>query len=257
MGRLGTALNGMLGQIESSFAVREESERTMRRFLADASHELRTPLTSIRGYAEMFRRGAADRPEDLATAMRRIESEGARMGGLVEDLLTLARLDEHRPMRHDPVDLDVLLRDAGLDAQASAPGRAVEVSSPGPVVVAGDEARLRQALANLVGNALTHTPAGTAVELGLTVVGGPRWCRCATTGPGLSPEEPVRVFERFWRADTARTRSSGGNGLGLSIAQSIVGAHGGRVGVGPAEGGGAVFTVELPVADSQPAPRWG
>ncbi len=248
IGRLGRALNRMLTQIESAFAERKASEDRLRRFVADASHELRTPLTSIRGYAELFRRGAAERPEDLARAMRRIEEEGARMGLLVDDLLLLARLDQGRPLDRGPVDLGALVRDAVDDFRAVDPERPIEVSANGAeVVVQGDEARLRQIVTNLLSNARTHTPAGTPVHLRLSNGDGRARLEVADDGPGLPPGVADRVFERFYRADPARARATGGTGLGLSIVAAIAAAHGGRVeaGSGP-DGRGAWFAVELP-----------
>ena len=251
VGRLGLALNAMLTQIEGEVARRTASEERLRRFVADASHELRTPLTSIRGYAELFRRGAASRPEDLAVAMRRIESEAGRMGGLVEDLLLLARLDEGRPLDRAPVDLAVLARDAAADARAVAPERPIGVTVSGPAVVAGDDARLRQVVGNLVRNALAHTPAGTPFEI-VVHPNGDRTVALEVTdhGPGLPPGQEERVFDRFWRADPSRQRGGapGGAGLGLSIVQALVGAHGGQVTALPTPGGGATFRVQLPTA---------
>ncbi|HVV31458.1 MAG TPA: HAMP domain-containing sensor histidine kinase [Mycobacteriales bacterium] len=248
VGRLGLSLNAMLSQIEQEVAQRTASEERLRRFIADASHELRTPLTSIRGYAELFRRGARNRPEDLEIAMRRIEAEAGRMGGLVQDMLLLARLDEGRPLELASVDLAELARDAGSDARAVAPDRDVQVTVEGNAVVQGDDARLRQVLANLMRNVLAHTPAGT--PCGLRVRGEPTdvvvevWDR----GPGLPPEAQARVFDRFWRGDPSRVRNSelSGSGLGLSIVAALVRAHGGTVQVGPTPGGGATFGVVLP-----------
>jgi two-component system OmpR family sensor kinase len=226
----------------------------MRRFVADASHELRTPLTSIRGFAELYRQGAVQSPEDVARILRRVEDEAARMGLLVDDLLLLARLDQQRPLEQRPVDLLALATDAVQDARAVDPGRPVAVqvvgSPPGPVT--GDEARLRQVVGNLVTNALNHTPPGTPV---LVSVGGePGWAVLAVTdrGPGLAPEDADRVFERFYRADASRTRAAGGTGLGLSIVAALVAAHGGRVDVESAPGRGATFRVRLPQRQGDP-----
>jgi two-component system, OmpR family, sensor kinase len=254
VGRLGGAVNAMLDRIETSLAAREASESRMRRFVADASHELRTPLAAVRGFAELYRMGAVRKPEDVGTAFDRIEHEATRMGGLVEDLLLLARLDEQRPMRHDPVDLLLLAADAGHDARALAPDRTVRVTGvdgapPGPAPVVGDEARLRQVLTNLVANALRHTPAGTPVELGVGV--RDRWAvwQVVDHGPGIAPEDAERVFERFWRADSSRQRGSGGGaGLGMAIVAAIVHTHAGAVRVVPTPGGGATIEVALPLA---------
>jgi two-component system OmpR family sensor kinase len=249
VGRLGLSLNSMLTQIEDEIAQRTASEDRLRRFIADASHELRTPLTSIRGYAELFRRGAQSRPEDLALAMRRIEAEAGRMGGLVEDLLLLARLDEGRPLDSARVDLATIAADAGADARTIAPDRAVEVTVEGPTVVVGDDARLRQVLSNLVRNVLAHTPPGT--PFGIRVKGE---TGCATVdvwdrGPGLSQDMAEHAFDRFWRADPSRQRDNAlsGSGLGLSIVAALTEAHGGTVATLPTPGGGATFRIALPI----------
>jgi len=250
IGRLGLALNAMLSQIETAFAERAASEDRLRRFVADASHELRTPLTAIRGYAELFRRGAAERPEDLARAMRRIEDEAARMGLLVDDMLLLARLDQGRPLERRPVDLVAVAGDALADLSAIDPSRPVTYDHPDSLVVTGDEARLRQVAGNLLANARIHTPEGTGVHVRVRAYDGQAILEVADDGPGLPPGEEGRVFERFFRADTARarTRDSGGTGLGLSIVSAIVAAHGGTVHAGsPPSGRGAYFLVALPI----------
>ena len=250
VGRLGVALNGMLGHIESAFSAQQASEQRLRRFIADASHELRTPLTSIRGYAELFRRGAADRPEDLAKAMRRIEEESARMGVMVDDLLLLARLDQGRPLDREPVDLGIIAADAIDDARTVDPGRPITLEAPEAAVVAGDDARLRQVVANLLANARQHTPPGTPVVVRVGIDDGTAVLEVADEGPGLAPEQAARVFERFYRADESRTRTQGGTGLGLAIVAAIAEAHGGRVSVDTAPGEGARFRVELPLLPS-------
>ncbi len=253
IGRLGLALNAMLAQIETAFAERAESEDRLRRFVADASHELRTPLTAIRGYAELFRRGAAERPEDLARAMRRIEDEAERMGLLVEDLLLLARLDQGRPLERAAVDLVAVAGDALADLSAIAPDRPVTFEHPDTLVVSGDEARLRQVAGNLLTNARIHTPDGTGVHVRVRSNDGHAILEVADEGPGLPSGEEGRVFERFYRADAARarTRESQGTGLGLSIVAAIVSAHGGSVHAGaPPSGRGAYFMVALPIAGS-------
>jgi len=263
IGRLGLALNAMLAQIETAFAERAASEDRLRRFVADASHELRTPLTAIRGYAELFRRGAADRPEDLARAMRRIEDEAVRMGVLVDDLLLLARLDQGRPLERGPVDLVAVAGDALADLSAIAPDRPVTFDHPETLVVSGDEARLRQVAGNLVANARIHTPEGTAVHVRVRSYDGQAILEVADEGPGLPPGEEGLVFERFYRADAARVRTgvNGGTGLGLSIVAAIVAAHGGSVHAGsPPSGRGAYFMVALPIAAPPPAEHpaaWG
>ena len=267
VGRLTVALNGMLGRIESAFRAQQESEERargtaerMRRFVADASHELRTPLTSIRGFAELYRQGAVTDEDDVRRLMQRIEAEGARMGLLVEDLLLLARLDQQRPLSIAPVDLAEVAGDAVHDAQALQPDRPVtlrldESLTEIPVVL-GDGARLRQVVGNLVTNALTHTPPTAAVTVSLAEdAGSPDHVvlQVADEGPGMAPGDAERVFERFYRADTSRTRAAGGTGLGLAIVASLVAAHGGTVDLVTAEGRGAVFTVRLPRSGPEPA----
>jgi two-component system OmpR family sensor kinase len=258
VGRLTSALNGMLAQIESAFRSREASEARTRRFAADASHELRTPLASIRGFAELYRQGAVREPEDVARTMGRIEDEARRMGLLVEDLLVLARLDEQRPAREEPVDLAVLAGDAGHDARGLAPDRTVRLvglatgQGPQSATVIGDDGRLRQVVANLVANAVRHTPAGTPIEIAVGTEGPTAVLEVRDHGPGLPPEHAAKVFERFYRVDSSRARGQGGgSGLGLSIVAAVVTAHGGRVGVAPTPGGGATFRVELPAAPHQ------
>jgi two-component system, OmpR family, sensor kinase len=253
VGRLTTSLNGMLTQIESAFRAREASEARTRRFAADASHELRTPLVSIRGFAELFRQGAVP-PDEVPRTMRRIEDEAKRMGSLVEDLLLLARLDEQRPGRTAPVHLDVLARDAVHDAHGLDPSREVRfVGDPGdpgaPVVVTGDEDRLRQVVTNLVGNAVRHTPPGSPIEVAVGLDGGQAVFEVRDHGAGLTPEQAERVFERFYRVDSSRQRGQGGgSGLGLSIVSAVVTAHGGTVEVVRTPGGGATFRARFPAA---------
>lgn len=283
LGRLSRALNMMLTQIEAAFTARaasetaaraaettardaaahaqasesraRRSEERMRQFVADASHELRTPLTTIRGFAELYRQGAARDPEQTGDLLRRIEDEAARMGLLVEDLLLLARLDRERPLSPAPVELPVLAADAVAAARAVAPDRRIEldiIPGAGPLVVYGDDARLRQVIGNLMTNALTHTPPGASVTLRLRSEPGQlAVVEVADTGPGLSGEQAERVFERFYRVDAARTRRAGGNtgtGLGLAIVAALVAAHQGTVEVAQTPGGGATFRVRLPLA---------
>ena len=247
VGRLGLALNSMLGQIETAFAERAASETRLRRFVADASHELRTPLTSIRGYAELFRRGASTRPDDLAKTMRRIEEAAARMGVLVDDLLLLARLDQGRPLEHGPVDLTRLVAAAVDDLRATSPERPVFYTADGTIVVNGDEHRLRQVLANLLENARAHTPPSTPVEVRVSQAGENAIVEVRDHGPGMSADDAGRAFERFWRSDPSRTRSSGGAGLGLAIVAAIVEAHGGHAELQTAPGAGAAFRVYIPL----------
>ena len=256
VGRLGLALNAMLSQIEEAFARQHNSENALRRFLAQASHELRTPLASVRGYAELFRRGARERPEDLDLAMRRIEQEAARMGVLVEDLLLLARLDEGRALDRRPVDLTQLAADAAADARIVAPGRDVSVEQTGPVLVAGDESRLRQVLGNLVTNALRHGGPDAHVRLRTSTAGDQAVLEVSDDGPGMSPEVAARAFEPFFRPEESRARGEGTAGLGLSIVVAIAEAHGGDVELDTAPGQGATFRVHLPLeAPSGPTPR--
>jgi two-component system OmpR family sensor kinase len=252
VGRLGLALNAMLGQIEKAFAERQASENRLRQFLADASHELRTPLASIRGYAELFRIGAARKPADTEKAMGRIEDESARMGALVENLLTLARLDQVPETARNPVDLRALARDAADDARAIAPDRDISLDADAPATVLGDQSQLRQVLGNLVRNALVHTPAGTPIELSVMNGAAEAVVAVRDHGRGLPTDDPDALFERFWRASPGRERGRGGAGLGLSIVAAIVGAHGGRVQAANAPGGGAVFTINLPAAPASP-----
>jgi two-component system, OmpR family, sensor kinase len=248
VGQLGVALNSMLGQIEQAFAERTASEARLRRFVGDASHELRTPLTSIRGYAELFRRGAATRPDDLAKTMMRIEEAAARMGVLVEDLLLLARMDQGRPLELKRFDLSRLAAGAVDDLRAASPDRTVTFESNGPVELNGDELRLRQVVANLLENARTHTPPNTPVEVRVGIAGADAVIEVADQGPGMSADDAARVFERFWRADPSRARQSGGSGLGLAIVSAITEAHGGRAEVQTALGEGATFRIWLPLA---------
>jgi two-component system OmpR family sensor kinase len=250
VGRLGLALNAMLAQIEAAFEERRASEDRLRRFVADASHELRTPLTSIRGYAELFRRGADSRPEDLAKSMQRIEAEAARMGVLVDDLLLLARLDQGRPLEREQVDLARIVEEAVDSARAVEPDRPIDLELDGPTSVIGDEGRLRQAVDNLLDNARVHTPASSRVRvtLGSDADSDDVLLSVADEGPGLTSDVATRAFERFYRGDPSRSRSLGGAGLGLSIVAAIVEAHGGTVTVRSEEGAGATFEVRLPVS---------
>jgi two-component system, OmpR family, sensor kinase len=250
VGRLGLSLNTMLARIEEAFAERAATEEKLRRFLADASHELRTPLTSIRGYAEVFERGAKDDPEDLELAMRRIEEESKRMGVLVEELLVLARIGEGREPERLPVDLTRVVDDAVSDARAAAPERAIELDATEGLEVIGDDAQLRQVVANLLGNALRHTPGDAAIRVRLAPDGDQAVLEVADDGPGLEPDIAAKVFEPFYRADASRARQTGGAGLGLAIVEAIVESHGGRVTVRTAPGAGATFTVRLPLPPS-------
>ena len=253
IGRLGRTLNDMLTRIEASFAERRESERRLRQFVGDASHELQTPLTSVRGYAELFRRGAAERPADLETAMRRIEEEAERMGVLVDDLLLLARLDQGRPLERRRIDLGALVGDLVTDARVVEPDRPIDLAADGPVVVEGDDVRLRQVVGNLLSNARAHTPRGAPVTVRVRAEGDEAVVEVDDSGPGLAPEHAERVFERFFRADPSRARASGGSGLGLSIVSAIAEAHGGRAEVHSTPGRGTTFRVVFPLAPRLPA----
>jgi two-component system OmpR family sensor kinase len=250
VGRLGRALNTMLAGIEHAFEVRRASEERMRRFLADASHELRTPLTSIRGYAELFRRGAAERPQDLELSMRRIEDEAARMGALVEELLLLAHVDQTRPMEEAEVDLSSLVRDAVEDAHARDRHRTLNTTIEDGVFVLGDSDRLVQAVGNLIGNAFVHTPSECPVSVEMAANGSSAQLTVADSGEGLSPEALKHAFDRFWRGDPSRARQSGGVGLGLAIVAAVARAHGGTVSADNRPEGGAVFSLRLPLLRS-------
>lgn len=261
VGQLSLALNGMLAQIQRAVAASDasadqarQSEERMRRFITDASHELRTPLTTIRGFAELYRQGAA---RDLDILMSRIESESRRMGVLVEDLLMLARVDAQRPLERARVDLLTLASDAVHDARAVAPQRQITLEvldGPGTPEVTGDEARLRQVLGNLVANALQHTPATAPIILRVGTVDSDAVLEVQDSGPGMSAEDADRAFERFYRADGSRTRASGGAGLGLSIVDSLVRAHGGQVTVTTEPGRGCCFRVVLPRVGAEISP---
>jgi two-component system, OmpR family, sensor kinase len=258
VGRLSLALNGMLAQIQEAMASSESSaekarvmEDRMRRFITDASHELRTPLTTMRGFAELYRQGAA---RDMEMVMSRIESESRRMGLLVDDLLLLARLDAQRPIERNRVDLLALVTDAVHDAQAVAPNRTITmevVDGPGIPEVLGDEPRLRQVIGNLVNNALQHTPETADITVRVGTDTDDAILEVVDQGPGMTQQDALRIFERFYRTDSSREKTSGGSGLGLSIVDSLVHAHGGDVTVTTAPGQGCRFYVSLPrIADS-------
>jgi two-component system OmpR family sensor kinase len=247
VGRLGLALNAMLGDIEEAMAERARAEARLRRFLADASHELRTPLTSIRGYAEMFDRGARERPADLATSMYHIRHEADRMNVLVDELLLLARLDQKRPLHLETVDVVNVARTAVDAAQVGSKSHPVILDAPHAVEVRCDGERLRQVLDNLLANALNHSPPGAPVNIYVICMeGGRARVEVSDHGPGVAPEDVERVFQPFFRADLSRVRDTGGTGLGLSIVASIAQAHGGAAGVQANRGGGALFWVEFP-----------
>ncbi|MFT3877058.1 MAG: HAMP domain-containing sensor histidine kinase [Propioniciclava sp.] len=247
--QVGAALNVMLDNVEGALAARQHSETKLRQFVADASHELRNPLASIRGYAELTRRERADVPETTAHALGRIESESERMSGLVNDLLLLARLDSGPTLQARPVSMGALLANAVSDAEAAGPGHRWELTLPDEEVLAlGDESRVQQIVANLLGNARTHTPAGTLVQTALAREGAWAVVTVTDNGPGIPENIRDRVFERFMRADTSRVRTGSGQstGLGLAIVAAVVGAHGGQVGV-ESRPGFTRFTVRLPL----------
>ena len=253
VGRLGGALNTMLGQIEEAFDERTASENRLRRFIADASHELRTPLAAVRAYAELFDRGARERPDDLERSMTGIQRESRRMGLLVDDLLLLARLDQGRPLERKPVELEDVARDAVEAARTLDPGREIELDAPVPVEVQGDRERLRQILDNLLANVRAHTPAGSAATVRVLNGGDAAVIEVADAGPGLSDEQLSHAFERFYRGDTSRSRDAGGAGLGLAIISAIAESHGGSATVvNQGRDGGQGLTVRVAIPLTAP-----
>jgi two-component system, OmpR family, sensor kinase len=257
VGRLGGALNTMLGQIEEAFDERTASENRLRRFVADASHELRTPLAAVRAYAELFDRGARERPEDLERAMTGIQRESRRMGILVDDLLLLARLDQGRPLERRPVELGEVALEAVEAARMLDPGRELELDTNGPVVVQGDKERLRQVLDNLLANVRAHTPAGLPATVRVLNGGAQAVLEVVDSGPGLTSDQLEHAFERFYRGDSSRSRDAGGAGLGLAIAAAIAESHGGKaVVVNEGRDGGSGLTVRVTIPLSLPiAPK--
>ena len=247
VGRLTTSLNMMLSRIEQSFSVRVESENKLRRFVADASHELRTPLTAIRGFAELHRQGAVSGEEKTKELISRIEGESIRMSSLVEDLLLLARLDQARELDFEPVDLNTLIVEVVASAKAAGPDHPIELNlPPEELFVLGDSRRIHQVVANLLANARTHTPLGTRINLTARQTLAEVIIEVADNGPGLSKSDQERIFERFFRADPARVRNSGeGSGLGLSIVDAVMKAHGGYVSVKSELDKGATFTLHF------------
>ena len=248
VGRLTTSLNTMLARIEESFAIRKTSEDKLRRFVADASHELRTPLTAIRGFAELHRQGAVAGEEDTKQLLSRIEGESIRMGSLVEDLLLLARIDQAREMERLPVDIAKVTRDAVASAQVAGPSHLITLSGDvDELYTLGDHHRIHQVVANLLANARTHTPEGTAIAVSIAQSEDGLRIAVSDSGPGLSEEDQKRIFERFYRADSSRVRNDGeGSGLGLSIVDAVMKAHGGSVSVASEFGKGATFTLFFP-----------
>jgi two-component system OmpR family sensor kinase len=258
VGRLAEALDVMLASIEAAYVARADgeararrSQERMRRFIADASHELRTPLTSVRGLAEYgLQQGDAASRDELLRLMGLIARESGRMGGLVDDLLLLARFDAGRPLDRQPVDLASVAAEAVQQARLVAPGRPITLEAADPVIVNADAERLRQVIDNLIGNAVKHTPAGTPVTVTAVSEPGAGRLTVADQGPGMTPEQASRVFERFYRTDDARTRARGGTGLGLAIAASLAAAHGGELTVDTRPGRGAAFHLRLPQAET-------
>ncbi|HWE71189.1 MAG TPA: HAMP domain-containing sensor histidine kinase [Acidimicrobiales bacterium] len=260
VGRLARVLNMMLGRIQRAFADRDateaqlrRSEERLRRFVADASHELRTPVAAVSAYAELYARGAAEHPEDVGRFIAGIQGESERMKRLIEDLLLLARLDEGLPIEHQPVELVSVVAEAIEAGRAVGPEWPLTLRATGPVEVLGDRLRLRQVVDNLLSNVRAHAPAGTHTVVSVTSDGATAVVEVADDGPGLSAEQAAQVFERFYRADPSRTRTSGGSGLGLSIVWSIVTAHYGTIVASPGPAGGAVFTVTLPASTEEMA----
>ena len=248
VGRLNRSLNIMLARIDRAFADRARTIDQMQRFVGDASHELRTPLVSVRGYAELYRMGALQTPEDVAQAMDRIEKEAIRMGALVEDLLELARMDESRPLEISTFDLLTVAQDAALDAGAFDPERTITVSGDS-VEIQAEENKIRQVVTNLMGNALRFTPVGSPLELVVSHNDGAKNATISIVdhGEGIPKQLREKLFDRFYRADNSRARETGGSGLGLAIVASIVRAHGGDIKVTATKGGGATFSVSLPL----------
>jgi len=246
VGRLGLALNTMLERIEDAFAKQQASEERLRRFVADASHELRTPVSAVGAYAELFERGARQRPDDLDRVMRGVRNETSRMQALIEDLLLLTRLDEGRPLERQPVELVGLAGEAVEAAQMIGGEWPLAIQADEPVEVTGDRMALREVLDNLLANVRTHTPPGTQATVRVLARDGEAVLEVADEGPGLAPEDAGRVFERFYRADPSRARDRGGTGLGLAVVAALVQAHGGRMELDTSPGGGATFRVRLP-----------
>jgi len=252
VGRLTSALNQMLGRIEESFAARVASEDRLRRFVADASHELRTPLTAIRGFAELHRQGAIQGEAKTSELVRRIEQESIRMSTLVEDLLLLARLDQSREMESEPVDVKTLIEECVASARAAGPDHPITLALPqDDLFILGDSNRIHQVVSNLLANARTHTPTGTKINIAASQDERGTFIEVSDQGPGLSVEDQARIFERFYRADPSRVRNGGeGSGLGLSIVDAVMKAHGGSVTVTSEPGKGATFTLFFPMKDN-------
>jgi two-component system OmpR family sensor kinase len=242
----------MLSRIEESFAVRTESEEKLRRFVADASHELRTPISAIRGFSELHRQGAVTGEKETKELIGRIEGESKRMGSLVEDLLLLARLDQARDMEFKPVDMNIVISDAVASARAAGPEHPVSLSIPDEeIFMLGDETRIHQVVANLLANARAHTAVATPITVTMSADDSSVRISVADKGPGMSVEDQQRIFERFYRADSSRARSGEeGSGLGLSIVDAVMKAHGGSVSVESKVGEGSTFTLQFPRSQS-------
>ena len=253
VGSLANSLNQMLSQIEHSFAERDRSEQRMRRFVSDASHELRTPLSALRGYGELYRMGGV--PDDrVPDVMSRIEAESTRMGNLVEDLLTLARLDETPEIDPEEIDLVKIARDSSFDMRALDASRVVSViglsegdPAPDELIIEADKDQITQVFTNLIGNINRYTPKGTPVEIALGEMDGQAIVEIRDHGPGISKEDRDKVFSRFYRTDVSRSRASGGSGLGLAIVSSIMELHTGQAELGKTEGGGLTVRLTMPV----------
>jgi two-component system OmpR family sensor kinase len=246
---LGTALNQMLGNIEDAFDDRARSQERLQQFVADASHELRTPVATIRGYAELFRAGGLADPAELAEAMRRTEQEAVRMGTLVDDMLVLARLDQRRPLANEPVDVAALLDDAVRDARVVDPDRPIDIAIDGPLIVRGDADHIYQVLGNVMANARVHTPPRTSIDVRARHDGARAIVEISDHGDGMDPQTAARAFERFYRADPARTRDRGGSGLGLAIVEATVRALGGDVTLETSPGEGTTVRISLPLTE--------
>ena len=254
--QLRDALNAMLQQVEGAMASREEAAARQRQFLADASHELRTPLATVLGYLQLYDKGILD-DDEAERALSRVGAEAERMSRLVDELLALARLDQHPARDRAPVDLAALVRDAAADLRAQQPHRPVTADAGAPAVVVGDEAQLRQVLGNLLANVRTHTPEDAACTLSAATGDGAALLRIADTGPGMRPEDAARIFDRFFRADPGRARVAGGSGLGMSIVRAVVEAHDGEVALDTAPGAGMAVTIRLPLAEARVDARAG
>lgn len=248
---LADSVNAMIDRIEESVVATERANSRLRNFLADAAHELRNPVATMRGYLELYQMGGLREPEELDDALARTFEESKRLSRLVEEMFLLAQLDNERPLARERVDIAALVDDVGHDSATVAMDHLIEVSVDGPVEVIGDADRLRQVVANLIGNAQVHTPSGTTVRVSCRTMGDRAEVVVSDDGPGIPSEFIDRVTERFVRADASRSRDSGGSGLGLAIVESVVSAMSGRFTVESPVSGGVTATVSLPLADEQ------